>query len=88
MAGDNKLPTVPVELDYYDLMILSQVISFTQEEAPGYWSSDETSDMAIAHAKLYRAEQDLAEKHPPLPPRAVPVGESPNAATRVPFDDE
>lgn len=90
MAGDETkaLPTVLVALDKYDLMILDQVLAVAQEaRLANFWSSDEAADIATVRARLRDAERELAEKHGD-PPRAVLVGESPDAATRIPFDDE
>lgn len=61
MSEENKLPTVSVELDAYDLMVLEDAIHRTEGQG---WSSDESNDRAKVRDKLIEAYARL----PPPPP--------------------
>lgn len=60
MSEENKLPTVSVELDAYDLMVLEDAIHRTEGQG---WSSDESNDRAKVWDKLIEA---YAKLPPPL----------------------
>ncbi len=59
--SEYKLPTVSVELDAYDLMVLEDAIHRTEGQG---WSSDESNDRAKVRDKLIEAYAKL----PPPPP--------------------
>lgn len=61
MSEETKLPTVSVELDAYDLMVLEDAIHRTEGQG---WSSDESNDRAKVRDKLIEAYAKL----PPPPP--------------------